>query len=271
MNWRGEAAVRRQYIGRTLSWTVPIWLNSSSAGQPVKTGKKTSRLRSAIAENRSFLRRFLVQPQPNAGGINRGIREIRGKQPSCRFPFRVFGVFRGFYCRGNCSQAANNLIYCRAEKRLLLEISAAIASLRFFRSWVLVAPSLFNPGQRTKPAGIRADGLKTDLPIRPTARAPLGITAAAGWRHRCQGPGTRLPYRPRRWSARSKSERRLTTDFTDHTDKPFLPFPVRAIRVIRGQRQPPCPRSALGEGLAGVTRAVTRACRTRARTLPWQA
>jgi hypothetical protein len=80
-----------------------------------------------------------MQPELTAGGINRGIREIRGKQPSFRFAFRVFGVFRGCYRRGNCSQAANHLIYCRAEKRLRLEISGLIASLRFMVRSVLVA------------------------------------------------------------------------------------------------------------------------------------
>jgi hypothetical protein len=33
--------------------------------------------------------------QTKAGGINRGIRETRGKQTSSRFAFRVFRVFRG--------------------------------------------------------------------------------------------------------------------------------------------------------------------------------
>jgi len=37
-------------------------------------------------------------------------REIRGKQLSCRFAFRVFSVFRNFDRRGNCSQAADNLV-----------------------------------------------------------------------------------------------------------------------------------------------------------------
>ena len=78
-----------------------------------------------------------MEPQLNAGGINRGIRGIRGKQPSCRSAFR--GVFRGFYRRGNCSEATNNLIYCRAEKRLRLQISAFIASLRFYWPWLLAA------------------------------------------------------------------------------------------------------------------------------------
>ena len=39
--------------------------------------------------------RSAAKPQPKAAEINRGIREIRGKQTSSQFAFRVFGVFRG--------------------------------------------------------------------------------------------------------------------------------------------------------------------------------
>jgi len=66
--------------------------------------------------------------------------------------------------------------------------------------------------------------------------SPRGRIAAAGRRHPRQRPGTGLPCRPPRWSARSTAGKGLTTDFTDHTDNPLLPFPIRAIRVIRGQK-----------------------------------
>jgi hypothetical protein len=36
-----------------------------------------------------------AKPQRKAGGIDRGTRELRGKQNSSRFAFRVFGVFHG--------------------------------------------------------------------------------------------------------------------------------------------------------------------------------
>ena len=40
--------------------------------------------------------------------------EYAEEEPLCHFAFRVF---RGFYHRGNCSQAANNLDYCSAERQ----------------------------------------------------------------------------------------------------------------------------------------------------------
>ena len=48
---------------------------------------------------------------------NRGIREIRGRRDTSRAAFRVFRVFCGSSRWGNCSQAANNLDYCSAEKK----------------------------------------------------------------------------------------------------------------------------------------------------------
>jgi hypothetical protein len=54
--------------------------------------------------------------------------EYAERELLCRFAFRIF---RGFCHRGYCSQAANNLDYCNTEKGVRLEISAAIASLRF--------------------------------------------------------------------------------------------------------------------------------------------
>ena len=62
-----------------------------------------------------------AQPQPKAGGIHCGIYEIRGKQASSRFSFRIFGVFRGSSLSRRFVAACEllPLLQCR-EPRLVL-------------------------------------------------------------------------------------------------------------------------------------------------------
>ena len=66
-------------------------------------------------------------PQTKAGGINLGILEIRGKQTSSPFAFRVFRVFRGLSPSRNSSPPAINSHYCRAEQRREKELSAYLS------------------------------------------------------------------------------------------------------------------------------------------------
>ena len=57
---------------------------------------------------------------------NRGIREIRGRRETSRAVFRVFRVFCGSSHWGNCSQAANNLDYCRAADYCSAEMEGVL-------------------------------------------------------------------------------------------------------------------------------------------------
>jgi hypothetical protein len=73
-------------------------------------------------------------PQTKAGGINLGILEIRGKQTSSPFAFRVFRVFRGSSPSLKLVAAGDQLplLPCRAtqRKRTLCVSQRLFASLR---------------------------------------------------------------------------------------------------------------------------------------------